>query len=363
MERRSFVQAAGLTGLAGVLAAGAAPAAATPGLIRWRLVPASVDGVGAASDAVAQLTRHVAEMTGGRFRIDVVADASGPVPPGSAIDAIRDGRIDIVHVPALDLTALDEAFALGAGLPFGLDARQMDAWLLAGRGQDLMRALHADHGLVNLPGGHTGASLGGWFHRPLTHADELQGLRLRATGLMAQVLARLGAVVSTLPPLEARSALRDGGLDAGLFSGPHDDLQLGLHRVAGHCAHPAFGDGGGRFVFLVCPRAHAALDRQDQAVLEAAARRVHVDVAARYEVLNPAALRELVAGGTRLFRLPQPVLDAAFEEVQALCAEQCARHPAFSALWNDQRQAQADMALWQRFADADARGLVTGRAI
>lgn len=350
MERRSFVQAAGLTGLAGALAAGAAPAVHAQVQTRWRMGPGTVPGFCAAADATVQLARRVAEMTGGGFQIDMLADSTAAMPSSRAIDAAVTGHVEIVHVATADLIARDEAFAFGAGMPFGLDARQMDAWLLSGSGEALMRTLHAEHGLVNLPGGHTGAPLGGWFHRPLARLDDLRGLRLQAGGITGQVLERLGAVTAARPAVEARSALQDGGLDAGLFAGPHDDLQMGLHRSASHCAYPAFGDGDCRFAFLVNPRAHAALPRQHQAVLEAAARQVHADILDRYDMLNPVALRKLVAAGTRLFRLPQDALDAAFEESQAVCAELCARNPAFRTLWADQRKVRADLALWQRFA-------------
>ncbi len=53
-------------------------------------------------------------------------------------------------------------------MPFGLTARQHNAWLLYGGGLDRTRALLADFGVVNLPGGTTGTQMGGWRRREIT---------------------------------------------------------------------------------------------------------------------------------------------------------------------------------------------------
>ena len=71
MERRSFVHGAGL---AGVLAAGAAPAIVhAQATIRWRLAssfPKSLDTIFGAAETMA---KRVSDMTGGKFQISVHA--------------------------------------------------------------------------------------------------------------------------------------------------------------------------------------------------------------------------------------------------------------------------------------------------
>ena len=73
MERRSFVQGAGL---AGVLAAGMAPAVVhAQANIRWRLAssfPKSLDTIYGAAEVFA---KKVGEITGGKFQISVHAGA------------------------------------------------------------------------------------------------------------------------------------------------------------------------------------------------------------------------------------------------------------------------------------------------
>jgi len=351
MERRAFVQGAGLGGLAGVMSAGAAAAAHAKGLVQWRLasnLPRSQDIAWRGAESLA---RRVHTMSGGRFHIEILGrDASPGFAP--VVDAVRAGTLDIAHVSSAWEASDDDALAIGAGLSFGLDARRWQAWMLAGAGLTLTRGCYADCGLVNYPAGSTGAPMGGWFQRPLTAAQDLQDLRVRASGWAAKVLHRLGALVQPAAAEAIVPALQAGRLDAAEFVGPHDDLQLGLHRAASHYAYPSFGAGTCNFEFIVGQRALAALSPEDRAILEAAAWQVHAEVLAGYDLLNPAALRQLVAAGTRLFRLPHDLTQASLDASQALLAEHAARHPGFGRILDDQRKAAAEMDLWFRFAEA-----------
>ena len=85
MERRSFVQGAGL---AGVLAAGIAPAVHAQPALRWRLAssfPKSLDTIYGAAEIFA---KQVGAMTGGRFTITVAAP--GEIVPAFGVDdAVR----------------------------------------------------------------------------------------------------------------------------------------------------------------------------------------------------------------------------------------------------------------------------------
>jgi TRAP-type mannitol/chloroaromatic compound transport system substrate-binding protein len=77
MERRSFIRS---TGLAGVLAAGAAPAIVhAQANVRWRLAssfPKSLDTIYGAAEVFA---KKVGEMTGGKFQVTV--HAAGELMP------------------------------------------------------------------------------------------------------------------------------------------------------------------------------------------------------------------------------------------------------------------------------------------
>ena len=48
---------------------------------------------------------------------------------------------------------------------------------------------------------------------------------------------------------------------------------------------------------------------------------------AKYDARNPAALKQLVAGGTKLLRFPKDMMDAAFKEAMALYSELVGQQP------------------------------------
>jgi len=81
MERRSFVRQAGL---AGILAAGAAPAVVhAQAAIRWRLAssfPRSLDTIFGAAEV---FTKKISEMSGGKFQISV--HAGGELMPAFGV--------------------------------------------------------------------------------------------------------------------------------------------------------------------------------------------------------------------------------------------------------------------------------------
>ena len=94
MERRSFIRH---TGLAGVLAAGAAPAIVhAQATIRWRLAssfPKSLDTLFGVNDVLA---KHVSDMTGGKFTI--TTHAAGDLRPAfGVVDGIQQGTVEMAN--------------------------------------------------------------------------------------------------------------------------------------------------------------------------------------------------------------------------------------------------------------------------
>ena len=137
MERRSFVRGAGL---AGVLAAGTAPAIVqAQANIRWRLAssfPKSLDTIFGAAE---EFSKQVAAMSGGKFQISV--HAGGELMPAfGVVDGVQNGTVEMAHTAPYYFFGKDETFALGCAIPFGLNSRQMSAWMFEGNGLKIGRA-------------------------------------------------------------------------------------------------------------------------------------------------------------------------------------------------------------------------------
>ena len=73
---------------------------------------------------------------------------------------------------------------------------------------------------------------------------------------------------------------------------------------------------------------------------------------AKYDVLNPQALKQLVAAKTRLMRFPKDVMDLAFKESMALYSDLSAKNPNWKKVYEDYANFRRDQNLWFRFAEA-----------
>ena len=349
MERRSFVRHAGL---AGVLAAGAAPAVVhAQANIRWRLAssfPKSLDTIYGGGDVFA---KKVAEMSGGKFQI-TVHPGGELMPPFGVVDGVQNGTVECAHTVPYYFFGKDETFALGCAIPFGLNSRQMTAWMYEGNGLKLMREFYAKFSIVNFPGGNTGAQMGGWYRKPLQSIADMKGLKFRVGGFAGKVVERMGGVPQNIPGGEIYQALEKGTIDAAEWVGPYDDQKLGFNKVAPNYAYPGWWEGGPQLDFFINQKAWDGLSAEYKAIVEAAATYSHVEMQAKYDAKNPAALKQLVSSGTKLFRFPKDVMEAAFKESTALYSELSAKNPNWKKVYTDFAKFRAEQNLWFRFAES-----------
>ena len=324
MDRRSVIKNAGI---AGILAAGAAPAvhAQQQANIRWRLAssfPKALDTIHGAADTFA---KAVKAMSGGKFEISV--HAAGEIMPAfGVVDGVQQGSIEMAHTAPYYFFGKDETFALGCAIPFGLNSRQMTAWMYEGNGMKLMREFYAKYNIVNFPGGNTGAQMGGWFRKEIKSVADLKGLKFRIGGFGGKVMERLGVVPQNIPGGDIYPALEKGTIDSAEWIGPYDDLKLGFSKVAPFYYYPGFWEGGPQLDFFINDKAFNALSSEYKAIVEAAAAMAHTDMQAKYDARNPAALKQLVGSGTKLREFPKDVMAAAFKESMAFYNEISAKN-------------------------------------
>src|SRR5262252_7245404 len=164
MERRSFLRH---TGLAGILAAGSAPAIAqTPGEVKWRLAssfPKSLDTIYGGGLTVSET---VAAATNNKFQIQVFAGGE-IVPAFGVVDAVQNATVQCAHTAPYYFFGKDPTFAFGCAIPFGMNVRQQNAWMYHGGGLALMREFYKGFNIINFPAGNTGAQMGGFFRKEI----------------------------------------------------------------------------------------------------------------------------------------------------------------------------------------------------
>ena len=348
MDRRSIIKQAGI---AGVLAAGIAPAVHAQAAVRWRLAssfPKSLDTIFGSAE---MLSKTVKAMSGGKFEISV-HPAGELMPAFGVVDALQSDTIDMAQSAAYYFTGKDPAFAFSCAVPFGLTARQNTSWKLHGNGGKLMDAFFEKYNFRTASAGNTGTQMGGWYRKEIKTVADLKGLKMRmGGGVFGEAMAKLGVVAQNMPAGDIYQALEKGTLDAAEFVGPYDDAKLGFNKVAPFYYYPGWWEGGADLEFFVNLKKFAALSDENKAILNAAMAVAATDMTAKYDAFNPIALKKLVADKTQLKPFSKAIMDAGFKACMEVYAEHNAKSPEFKTIYEDMRAFQRDQILWNRFSE------------
>ena len=352
LDRRSFLRKGALGGAA--VAASlplAAPAIAQVSpTIKWRLTsgfPNSLDTIYGGAVVMAQTLSNI---TDGKFQIQVF-QAGELVPGPQAIDALESDTVEIAHTCGYYFTGKNPAFAIGSTVPFGLNARQQNAWLYHGGGNELYDEFLSEYGIVAKPGGATGAQMGGWFRNEINTLADLQGIKMRIAGVAGEVMSRLGVVPQQIPGGDIYPALERGTIDAAEWVGPYDDERLGFYQIAPYYYYPAYWEGGLTIHFFMNKAKYDALPESYKAALEAACKAANINMQALYDVKNTAAIRSLVGKGVNLRPMPRDVMDAAYKASMELYAEYSATHPAWAKIYPSWKKFRDESFEWFRVAE------------
>ena len=348
MKRRDLLKGGG----AGLLLGAAAAARATDlPEVRWRLAssfPKSLDTIFGAGE---RLAARVAALTTGKFQIRTFA--GGELVPGLGVfDAVSQGTVECGHSAGYYYVGKNLAFAFDTALPFGLNARQQNAWFYAGGGQKLMREFFADYGVIQFPGGNTGTQMGGWFRNEIKSLADLKGLKMRIPGLGGRILAELGVVPQTIAGGDIYPALERGALDATEWVGPYDDEKLGFYKIARHYYYPGWWEGGPQLTFFVNLKKWQSLPAPYQAAFEVAAAEANVRMLAEYDARNPPALQRLLRQGVKLHAFPKDVMLAARKSAFAMYETEARKNPTFRRIYADWKKFMDASNQWSRVAEA-----------
>lgn len=349
MDRRSFLKTAAVAG-AGTAALAAPAIAQSQPEIKWRLTssfPKSLDTIYAAGETFA---KFVAAGTDGKFQIQVFA--AGEIVPGlQAADAVGAGTVEACHTASYYFYGKDPTFAFGAAVPFALNARQMNAWYYHGGGIDLMNEFYSGFNIYALPAGNTGAQMGGWFRKEINTTADLKGLKMRIAGLAGRMMASLGVVPQQIAGGDIYPALEKGTIDATEWVGPYDDEKLGFYKVAPYYYYPGFWEGGPSLHVMMNKAKWEELPENYKTVVRGAAEAANMDMLAKYDYVNPTAIRSLVAKGAQLRPFSPEIMQAAFEATNTIYAELTASNEKFKKVHDSLMAFRNDAYLWAQIAE------------
>src|SRR5438874_2351034 len=348
MKRRQFLKTAGL-GVAGTAIAAPAIAQSMPEL-RWRLTASWPKSLDTLFGACTSLAKYVSEATDGKFQIQVFA--AGELVPGlQVLDAVQNGTVEMGHSAQYYYIGKDPTWALFCAFPFGLNARQQNAWFYDGDGQKLIDEFGATFNTKCLLMGNTGTQMGGWFRKEINNVGDLNGLKMRIGGWAGKTMAKLGVVPQQLAGGDIYPALEKGTIDAAEWVGPYDDEKLGFVKIARYYYYPGWWEGGAQNTNFISLDKWNALPPAYQSIIRSCSALQHEWELAKYDANNPEALKRLVSQGAQLRPFPPAVMEAAFTASLELYREIAAENPLFKKVLESTQAFRNDQYLWWQIAE------------
>ena len=349
MKRRDFIKVTGL-GVAGAATVAAPAIAQSMPEIKWRMPtswPKSLDTLYGGAEMMAKV---VAEATDNKFQIQTFA--GGEIVPGlQVLDAVQNGTVEIGHTASYYYFGKDPTFAFGTSVAFGPNQRINQGWYTLGGGREVLNEFYKKYNCVSLLAGNTGCQMGGWFRKEINTVDDLKGLKMRIGGFPGRVLQKLGAVPQQIAAGDIYPALEKGTVDAAEWVGPYDDEKLGFYKVAPHYYYPGWWEGGSMLFAFVNQDKWNALPKNYQAILEQAGALANAWVMAKYDMVNPPALRRLLANGTKLHGFSPPIMDACFKAAKELHSEIAATNESFRKVYDSMTNFSNNAYQWFQVAE------------
>jgi len=202
--------------------------------------------------------------------------------------------------------------------------------------------------------------MGGWYRKEIKTVADLKGLKIRIGGFAGTVLAKLGSVPQQIPGGDIYPALEKGTIDAAEWVGPYDDEKLGFYKVAKNYYYPGWWEGGPELDLFVNDKAFAALPKDYQSILTAACYEANVDMMAKYDAVNPPALRRLVANGVALRPFPREVMTACFKASLEVMDETMAKNAAFKKVYEPWKKFRDEEILWMSVSEKNFDDFMIG---
>ena len=362
-ERRRFlVSASGaLTAVAAATIVDAPNVIAQP-KVQWRMSTAYPPVLDQLQGSAQRLAKVVEEMSGGRFRIEVFPGGQ-IMQPFECFEAAAQGKIEAYFGPAQWWKDKEPAIEWFATIPFGMNPQGMAAWYYQGDGLKLREEAYAPLNLVARPAYSNAPQMGGWFRKKVGAISDFKGLRMRIPNLGGKVYTRVGATTVLTPAEDIYASLERGVIDAAEWVGPHDDMQLGLHKTARHYYYPGWHEPGTVQEIGFNKKAYEGLPVDLRRMLDHAVAAVHAYASADFHLKNAVALQRLKTefkGTVEVLQFPVPVLRELRKIAAEVLKEESEKTPMARKVHASFTKFQALVGPWDHVAEGAYHQLVAG---
>ena len=262
----------------------------------WNLVTTWPPNFPVLGEGCNLLAGWIEEMSEGQLKIKVYGGGE-LVPPLGVFDAVRNGSAEMGSGAAYYWAGKIPAAQFFASVPFGMNAQQMNAWLMCGGGLELWEEVYSSFDLIPMLGGNTGVQMGGWFNKKIDGPSDLKGLKMRIPGLGGKVLEVAGGTPVLLAGGELFTGLERGIIDATEWIGPYHDYKMGFHEIAKYYYYPGWHEPGSVLEMICNKKAFENLPSHLQAIVRAGVAKMNHWILSEFEAKNSIYLKKIRAYG------------------------------------------------------------------
>ncbi len=334
-SRRKFLHGSAVAAAASIAAPSIAKAQG-PINMRWQSTWPAKDIF---HEYALDFAKKVNDMTGGDLKIEVLP-AGAVVPAFGLLDAVSKGTLDGGHGVLVYHYGKQQALALwGSGPGYAMDANMLLSWHKYGGGKELLAKLYASIGanVVSFPYGPMPTQPLGWFKKPMTKAEDMQGLKFRTVGISIDVFTGMGAAVSALPGGEIVPAMDRGLLDAAEFNNASSDRILGFADVSKVCMLQSYHQNAEQFEIMFNKTTFDALPAKMRAIIEVGVEAASADMAWKAIDRYSQDYVELqTKDKVRFYKTPDSILKRQLEIYDQVVAKKAGENPLFKEILESQ---------------------------
>jgi TRAP-type mannitol/chloroaromatic compound transport system substrate-binding protein len=211
------------------------------------------------------------KLTKGELTIEFF-EGGALVPAGEVFGAVESGTIQAGADWPGYWAGRDAAFSPLATTASLFNAIDYVNWIQQWGGADLYNEIYGNFGMVYLPYGVTNNESGFRTNEPIRNLADLQGKRLRLSGLeQGKLLELLGGNQVSMAGGEIYQALERGVIDGAEFSTPNVDWSGGFQQVTKYWATPGWHQSASVFGVMINKTSWDALTPETQEKLKIAA--------------------------------------------------------------------------------------------
>ena len=302
-------------------------------------------------DAPRNMAAMAEKMSNGRLKI-TIDSANKHKAPFGVFDMVRAGQYDMGHSASYYWKGKVPNTLYFTTMPFGMTAPEQYAWFYHGGGMQLMEKVYGKFNLLSFPGGNTSNQMGGWFQKEINSLEDLKGLKMRIPGFAGEVLAKLGASPTNIPPGELYTALERRTIDALEWVGPSLDLRMGFHKIAPYY-YTGWHEPATELQFMINKRSWDRLPEDLQEILRVAMRTAAYDmyIQSYHESSENLAVLDSEYPNIKIRTFPEDVMTALRKANDELLAEKAKEDPLAKEILESQANYLKKVRHWTDISD------------